>query len=1466
MFKKILLPFILTLLFSSVLLANLYIESFITLQTESKFRFYHYSKEREKVDLMIYKINENEMIDYLSNGTIPALSNPILKMTWDFEGKKWDSNEVNVENIDYGIYMVFIRAKNDFVISLLSKTRIWGKIIYLKSSAFIKFFDIITGEFLRNRKLLGLGKEGTIENIGETNIKGEIIVEREGNEGKLLFLKGKGVLFHRLEWPSYIDNKYTLSFFTDRPIYKPGDVVNFGGIVRERTNDNEVVIPTGEVAELEIKDPMGRKLYNRKIQLDDFGTFEDSFQTFEEIKRGSYSVNIKIQNTTFYKVFRIEDYIKPKFKVEIFGKDKFNSQKPLKFTVSAKYYYGTPLSNVEFGYSIYIWKNYEKIYYDSGRAKLDSNGKAEISFKVSNITFPTHFTLAVNVGDESGAEVEEEKDFVVYPCDFYLEPDYKNYIQLGEKFHLHFIAKDLNDEPVSKNLLILVKTPTNELMKFFAESDENGKGAFNFLPLKTGKYELEIQDLDDKKTILFKGHFLVYKSYYQTILNEQLRINLLSKKILPGEDLHLELISPFKELNGKLFLAAGNWVKFIDIDFKNGKADIHQRLPDKVLSNRITIFAFAAKAGRKLEVYKNYEISKEAVMFKINVESDRNVYSPGDEVELKIKTEEKEALFFIAVVDKAVLDLLNAEDFWDQEIERLYDYYSNKKFMDFKVYPWEMREFFSLVSKEKTEELLAQIKSSGIALRSNFNDTALWIAGVKTDETGKATLRFKLPDNLTTWKILIIGVDKRGKYASINKEITTTKDVILTPILPEYFLSGDVIKIGAMISNNTSKNQNFKLSCETVNSTFSDELSVREKSRSVVKFVYNVPEVESREIKVKMTAKSLNELNMGDGVLISRELRPRALNREWRKSGIINDKTEILKLSQGKFSGSLSISTDILGILIDSIEALVGYPYGCVEQTMSKFLPTIIYKRLLKKVENKLEFLESEKVDEIVTESLRRLYGFQHPDGGWGWWKDDQTSTFMTAYVMHGFFIAMNEGYDINEDVLKKGLNALKDLLITEKKDRNFYYMLYVLSLYKKNTLGTITLKDIENNYERILYLLADLRNESKNSKLLKTIIKEFNGNDHIKFTDTPYFLDEIQLNALLLLELSNFREDSAEIAKICDRLTNYLISKRVGRMWKNTKQTAFCVLALSRLKDLEQRKIYATLIINGEKEFSGYIEGNLKIPIEGENTSIHMDISGNAYWSVSGKISIPLEDYNPISSKFAISRELQKRISIKLNKQDVNLFVPIDNEFVIQTIETVQASTSAVAVLSYSLINADSSAFVLSDHSLIFNNEYTGLVLHGGLIELKNNELLVKGTLYRDGVQLTNDGIYRLKFKKGQPLKTGDIVRSKIKIFGSGEYVIIEDPIPSAAIPMKNYRERLGRKFFEESRIYVQKEIRKDKVLVFLGSISNFTTIYNYYRIMFSGQFTILPAKIWEMYDTDNFASSEFDEIEVEF
>ena len=104
---------------------------------------------------------------------------------------------------------------------------------------------------------------------------------------------------------------------------------------------------------------------------------------------------------------------------------------------------------------------------------------------------------------------------------------------------------------------------------------------------------------------------------------------------------------------------------------------------------------------------------------------------------------------------------------------------------------------------------------------------------------------------------------------------------------------------------------------------------------------------------------------------------------------------------------------------------LIDFPYGCVEQTMSRFLPAVQVKKLLGSTKFSLAPEVAEKLDRVLDEGLRRLYDFQHEDGGWGWWKEDATDPYLTAHVMYGLALARKAGVPIRSDSYEPGFAVL---------------------------------------------------------------------------------------------------------------------------------------------------------------------------------------------------------------------------------------------------------------------------------------------------------------------------------------------------------------------------------------------------------------------------------------------------------
>ncbi len=161
---------------------------------------------------------------------------------------------------------------------------------------------------------------------------------------------------------------------------------------------------------------------------------------------------------------------------------------------------------------------------------------------------------------------------------------------------------------------------------------------------------------------------------------------------------------------------------------------------------------------------------------------------------------------------------------------------------------------------------------------------------------------------------------------------------------------------------------------------------------------------------------------------------------------------------------------------------LIDYPYGCTEQTMSRFLPAAITAKTLKDLGLQPEDIMGRIFGGIETNSAAathpkgkhdlaeldkmhcnkastRLYNFQHADGGWGWWKEGDSDHFAeAAYVVWGLTLARDADIGIKSAALTRGVGYLDKTLVEEELNLDQQaWMLHALATFhaseKKRTI-----------------------------------------------------------------------------------------------------------------------------------------------------------------------------------------------------------------------------------------------------------------------------------------------------------------------------------------------------------------------------------------------------------------------------
>src|SRR5262249_50808706 len=143
-------------------------------------------------------------------------------------------------------------------------------------------------------------------------------------------------------------------------------------------------------------------------------------------------------------------------------------------------------------------------------------------------------------------------------------------------------------------------------------------------------------------------------------------------------------------------------------------------------------------------------------------------------------------------------------------------------------------------------------------------------------------------------------------------------------------------------------------------------------------------------------------------------------------------------------------SPTLAGAMVDALPYMVDYPYGCTEQTLNRFLPTVITQRILQRLKVDLKEVEKhqvnlnsqeigddkerlkgwkryprnpvfniEEVKEMAQAGVNRLQQMQLGDGGWGWFSGFGERSFphTTATVVHGLQVAQENGVPLNPGV-----------------------------------------------------------------------------------------------------------------------------------------------------------------------------------------------------------------------------------------------------------------------------------------------------------------------------------------------------------------------------------------------------------------------------------------------------------------
>ena len=556
------------------------------------------------------------------------------------------------------------------------------------------------------------------------------------------------------------------------------------------------------------------------------------------------------------------------------------------------------------------------------------------------------------------------------------------------------------------------------------------------------------------------------------------------------------------------------------------------------------------------------------------------------------------------------------------------------------------------ISEKSAAEMpkAAEPGQEAVQVRNDFRSTILWVPDVKTDADGMATVKVKYPDSLTTWSATA-RVATTGNQFGIGSSSTRTKQPLIVRLqAPRFFVVGDTVTISAVINNNTDKSMRVSpaLSAEgvAIQGAAGSQPPVEVKPNSETRVDWQVAVTHASEAKLKVEARGAQ---YADAMEKSFTIFEHGIEKFVSRSGKMRGDSVAIKLDIPKERRAdsteltVQVAPSMATTMLDALPYLIDYPYGCTEQTMSRFLPAVITAKTLRDLGLKPETAmnkifggievstaaathpqgsrDLKELEKITKAGLDRLYDFQHSDGGWGWWKEGDSDHFMTAYVVWGMTLARQAGVEVNSDSLQRAVVFLdKELVEEENSVDGQAWMLHALAVnhaaQKRSEVSKFqatAFTNLWNNREKLnaytRALLALSAHGYGYTAQAKTLVENLqNGVKIDSQPDTSIVQRGAQSSDPSVIGTAHWGEDGvywrwsdggveatsfalrALLAidpqnKLIEPVTNWLIKNRRGAQWSNTRDTAIVVLTLNdylRTSGELQPVVGYQLLVNG--------------------------------------------------------------------------------------------------------------------------------------------------------------------------------------------------------------------------------------------------------------------------------------------
>jgi len=734
------------------------------------------------------------------------------------------------------------------------------------------------------------------------------------------------------------------------------------------------------------------------------------------------------------------------------------------------------------------------------------------------------------------------------------------------------------------------------------------------------------------------------------------------------------------------------------------------------------------------------------------------------------------------------------------------------------------------------------------AVRMQFADTAIWLPALNVGPEGEAETEVTFPDNLTTWRIRGYAISQATAVADTETQAVTTKKFIVRLQAPRFFVERDEVVLSANIHNYLKTDKKAKVSLELSGGTLealgevTASVTVKAGAEARVDFPVKVLRDGMARISVKaLTDEESDAVSMAFPALVHGIDKTLASSGAYRADAAGTREIDLPlpeEINPEATTLEVTLSPSLAGAMIDALPYLAGYPYGCVEQTLSRFVPCVLVAKTLRDTGMDLETIgrkrleglnrredvahrfqrhdvdpvfDSAELDRMTRAGLDRLMSFQKGDGGWGWWKEDESSPYTSAYAVWSLKLAQDAGVAVDNAAYQRGVQFLMTRVDKElKKDEGDWWryggihtqahIAYVLSMEDKADREWLK-KILERRAELTLYsksLLAMALNrmglKDESALVLQNVLQFVEQDDEndtawVRAAEQGWWYwwnNSIETNGYVLMALSEIQPKS----EIAPRLVKWLLNnRRNGSYWSSTRDTA---------------QVIAAMISYMKASGEGSPDYTLVVTLDGKTELLRERVTKDNMFSFNNRITLDASKLPPGPHKISVNKE-------------------------------------GAGALYYSTYL---SFFTKEENIKGAGNEVFVKRTYYKLTPVAQKVTRGQGEAAHSEDRLTFD---RKVLKNGERVYSGDLIEVVLQLRSKNnyDYLVFEDMKPAGCEPVEV---RSGGRW--AGGLCANVELRDTKVAFFIAMLEQGEHVLKYrLRAEIPGTFHVLPAKGWAMY-----------------